>query len=89
MIMLMIMMMMMLFLVIRVLIRIMTTIIKLLKPGVILAENDDKEEESSEKWSDRSLMNKYGKMTAIGIEEEERGYCIQKIRARCLFLHLL
>ena len=51
---------------------------------MILAENDDKEEESSEKWSDRALMNKYGKITAIGIEEEKRGKWIQKIRARCL-----
>ena len=51
---------------------------------MILAENDDKEEESSRKWSDRALMNKYGKITAIGIEEEEDGYFIQKMRARCL-----
>ena len=52
---------------------------------MILAENDDKEEESSKKWSDRALMNKYGKITAIGIEEvEERGGWIQKMRARCL-----
>ena len=51
---------------------------------MILAENDDKEEESNEKWSDRALMNKYGKITAIGIEEEEDGGCIQKMRARCL-----
>merc|ERR1719151_602638 len=55
---------------------------------VILAENDDKEEESSEKWSDRALMNKYGKITAIGIEESKNGGHIgghiQKIRARCL-----
>ena len=51
---------------------------------MILAENDDKEEESNEKWSDRALMNKYGKITAIGIEEEKDGGLIQKIRARCL-----
>ena len=51
---------------------------------MILAENDDKEEESSGKWSDRALMNKYGKITAIGIEEEKDGRRIQKIRARCL-----
>ena len=51
---------------------------------MILAENDDKEEESSKKWSDRALMNKYGKITAIGIEEEKDGYYIQKMRARCL-----
>ena len=50
---------------------------------MILAENDDKEDESRGKWSDRALMNKYGKITAIGIEEEE-GRWIQKIRARCL-----
>ena len=53
-------------------------------PGVILAENDDKEEESRGKWSDRALMNKYGKITAIGIEEREDGHFIQKMRARCL-----
>ena len=51
---------------------------------MILAENDDKEEESSKKWSDRALMNKYGKITAIGIEERENGRLIQKMRARCL-----
>ena len=51
---------------------------------MILAENDDKEEESSKKWSDRALMNKYGKITAIGIEEEKDGHQIQKMRARCL-----
>ena len=51
---------------------------------MILAENDDKEEENSRKWSDRALMNKYGKITAIGIEEEKDGDWIQKMRARCL-----
>ena len=51
---------------------------------MILAENDDKEEESRGKWSDRALMNKYGKITAIGIEEDEYGRWIQKMRARCL-----
>ena len=51
---------------------------------MILAENDDKEEESRGKWSDRALMNKYGKITAIGIEEEKNGSFIQKMRARCL-----
>ena len=51
---------------------------------MILAENDDKEEESSGKWSDRALMNKYGKITAIGIEEERAGNWIHKMRARCL-----
>ena len=57
---------------------------------MILAENDDKEEESSsENWSDRGLMDKYGKITAIGIEEEEYGRWIQRIRARCLLPHLL
>ena len=40
---------------------------------MILAENDDKEEESSRKWSDRGLMDKYGKITAIGIEERRVG----------------
>ena len=62
----------------------------MLQPGVILAENDDKEEESSSrKWSDRGLMDKYGKITAIGIEEEKDGDWIQRIRARCLLPHLL
>ena len=36
------------------------------------------------KWSDRALTNKYGKITAIGIEEEKNGSFIQKMRARCL-----
>ena len=45
---------------------------------------DSEEEKSSGKWSDRALMNKYGKITAIGIEEEEDGRGIQKMRARCL-----
>ena len=51
---------------------------------MILAENDDKDEESRGKWSDRALMNKYGKITAIGIEEQTNGNWIQKMRARCL-----
>ena len=94
-------------LVITVLMTILMTLIYFLKPGVILAENDDKEEEeessnaensensdsddydsdeeeSNKKWSDRALMNKYGKITAIGIEEEKNGSFIQKMRARCL-----
>ena len=50
---------------------------------MILA-NDDEEEESSKKWSDHALMKKFGKMTAIGIEEEKNGSFIQKMRARCL-----
>ena len=57
---------------------------------MILAENEDKEEESSDgKWSDRGLMDKYGKITAIGIEEQKDGDWIQQIRARCLLPHLL
>ena len=57
---------------------------------MILAENDDKEEKSSDgKWSDRGLMDKYGKITAIGIEEQKDGDWIQRIRARCLLPHLL
>ena len=51
---------------------------------MILAEDDDKEEESRGKWSDRALMNKFGKITALGIEEQEDGLYIQKMRARCL-----
>ena len=54
-----------------------------LNPGVTIA-NDEKESEGSRKWSDRALMNKYGKITAIGIKEESDGRWIQKIRARCL-----
>ena len=46
--------------------------------------DDSDEEESSKKWSDRALMNKYGKITAIGIEEDGGGSWIQKMRARCL-----
>ena len=69
-------------------IKVLMTMTQFLKPGVILA-NDDEEEESSKKWSDRALMSKFGKMTAIGIEENESGKWIQKIRARCLLPHLL
>ena len=54
------------------------------------SESDSDEEESKYgKWSDRGLMDKYGKITAIGIEEEEDGFYIQRIRARCLLSHLL
>ena len=56
------------------------------------SQNSDsygEEEKSIKKWSDRALMNKFGKMTAIGIEENESGKWIQKIRARCLLPHLL
>ena len=52
-------------------------------------KRSDEEEESDDKWSDRALIEKFGKMTAIEIEESERGYYIQKIRARCLLPHLL
>ena len=48
------------------------------------SDSDEDEEKSSKKWSDRALMNKYGKITAIGIEEEKNGSFIQKMRARCL-----
>ena len=51
---------------------------------MILANDEDVNEESSKKWSDRALMNKFGKMTAIEIEESGCGNLIQKIRARCL-----
>ena len=44
---------------------------------------NDEESEGGEKWSDRALMNKYGKITAIEVEED-KGCWIQRIRARCL-----
>ena len=51
--------------------------------------DDEEKEESSGNWSDRALMNKFGKITAIAIGEEKRGRFIHKIRARCLLPHLL
>ena len=50
----------------------------------MIIANDDEESEDGKKWSDRALMNKYGKITAIEIEEREYGENIQKMRARCL-----
>ena len=45
--------------------------------------DSDSDGEGGGKWSDRALMNKYGNITAIEIEEY-KGYCIHRIRARCL-----
>ena len=50
------------------------------KPGVFI---DKEESEENEKWTDRALMLEYGRINTIEVEEEERGFCIQRIRARC------
>ena len=49
-----------------------------LKPGVIIEEE---EVEVGTKWTDLPLL-KHGSLTALEIEEEEYGKCIQRIRAR-------
>ena len=48
------------------------------------SDSDEEDEKIRGKWSDRALMKKYGKITAIGIEEQKNGKYIQKMRARCL-----
>ena len=50
------------------------------KPGVFI---DKEESEENEKWTDRALMLEYGPITSIEVEEEEDGFHIQRIRARC------
>ena len=55
----------------------------------MIIANDEEESEGSKKWSDRALMNKYGNITGILVEEREgnsigTGGYIQRIRARCL-----
>ena len=50
------------------------------KPGVFI---DKEESEENKKWTDRALMLEYGRIDRIEIEEEGRGYHIQRIRARC------
>ena len=49
-----------------------------LKPGVIIEEEED---EVSTKWTDLPLL-KYGSLTALEIEVQRSGLCIQRIRAR-------
>ena len=44
---------------------------------------DKEESEENEKWTDRALMLQYGRIDRIEIEEEEHGWFIQRIRARC------
>ena len=47
------------------------------------SDSDSEEEvEVSSKWTDRALMLQSGLLTALQVEEEEDGKCIQRIRAR-------
>ena len=50
------------------------------KTGVFI---NKEESEENKKWTDRALMLEYGPITSIEIEEVERGFWIQRIRARC------
>ena len=43
---------------------------------------DSDSEEGSSKWTDRALMLQSGLLTAFEVEEQEDGFCIQRIRAR-------
>ena len=40
--------------------------------------------EDSRKWTDRRLMETFGKMTAIEVQEHKDGENVERIRARCL-----
>ena len=42
-----------------------------------------KKETGNKKWSDRDLAKEHGRLSAIEVEVEERGRCIQRLRARC------
>ena len=51
--------------------------------GIIVDEEEVEEEvEGSSKWTDRALMLQSGLLTALQVEEHEKGYWIQRIRAR-------
>ena len=50
------------------------------KPGVLINKG---ESEENRKWTDRALMQEYGRIDSIEVEEEEDGDWIQRIRARC------
>ena len=50
------------------------------KPGVLI---NKEESEENEKWTDRALMQEYGPIDSIEVEEQKNGGWIQRIRARC------
>ena len=54
----------------------------LIVSGIIVDEEVEEEVEGSSKWTDRALMLQSGLLTAVEVEEERRGYWIQRIRAR-------
>jgi len=41
------------------------------------------ESEENEKWTDRALMQEYGPIDSIEVEEQQHGIFIHRIRARC------
>ena len=55
----------------------------LIVSGIIVEEEEVEEEvEGSSKWTDRALMLQSGLLTALQVEEHEKGRFIQRIRAR-------
>ena len=51
--------------------------------GVITEEDiEEMEFEDSRKWTDRRLMETFGKMTAIEVQEHKDGENVERIRAR-------
>ena len=54
----------------------------LIVSGIIVDEEVEEEVEGSSKWTDRALMLQAGLLTALQVEEHEKGYIIQRIRAR-------
>ena len=50
--------------------------------GITVDEEVEEEVEGSSKWTDRALMLQSGLLTAVEVEEQKNGYCIQRIRAR-------
>ena len=55
----------------------------LIVSGIIVEEEEVEEEvEGSSKWTDRALMLQSGLLTALQVEEHEKGLFIQRIRAR-------
>ena len=54
----------------------------LIVSGIIVDEEVEEEVEGSRKWTDRALMLQSGLLTAVEVEEYEKDYFIQRIRAR-------
>ena len=55
--------------------------------GIIFDEDNEEEVEGRVKWTDRHLL-KFGKLTVIELEIQERGNFIQRIRARFPILQI-